>query len=94
MPCPRNMPHAIVQYIEEDTNSDVSQWDLPDPTPLEVIGPGKKVRRMLGTVPLSRTITSSRRIQQAGITLEYCTVPALRWGDGTGMETARPAGRG
>jgi hypothetical protein len=37
MPCPRNIPHAIVQYIEEDTNSDISQWDLPDPTPLEVM---------------------------------------------------------
>ena len=56
MPYPRNILHAIVQYKEEDTNSDISQWDLPDSKPLEVKGPGKKARRILGTVPLSRTI--------------------------------------
>lgn len=60
MPGQRNIKDGTVQYTEEDTNSDISQWDLPGVMPLEVMGPGKKTRRILGNVPLSRTVTERR----------------------------------
>lgn len=35
MPGPRNIQNSIVQYLEEDTNSDLPQGDLPGIIPLE-----------------------------------------------------------
>lgn len=44
MPGPRNSQGVVVKYIEEGTNSDISQGDLLGVTLLEIMGPVKRAK--------------------------------------------------